>query len=138
MSADDNRLIVKRFVDDWLNRRDRSVLGEICLPELAFHWGALGDGHGIDGLAELEDKVRAAFPDILVMPAFTVADETYVVNRSIVTGTQRGTWFGVEPTGKACTWTAVEIYRVENGRLAEQWLNEDWTSVLQELGRVHA
>jgi predicted ester cyclase len=137
MSADTNRAIVKRFVDEWLNSRDRSALDQICVPGMAFHWGALGDGRGVEALAELEEKVRAAFPDILVEPAFTVADDTYVVNRSLVTGTHLGTWFGVEPTGKACAWTAVEIYRIEDGRLAEQWLNEDWTSVLQELGRVH-
>jgi hypothetical protein len=26
------------------------------------------------------------------------------------------------------------VYRIEDGLIAEQWLNQDWTSVLQQLG----
>jgi hypothetical protein len=35
---------------------------EICHPDVAFHWGELGDARGVDGLAALEEAARAAFP----------------------------------------------------------------------------
>ena len=40
----------------------------------------------------------------------------------------------VAPTGTACEWTAIEVYRVEGDRIAEQWLSEDWTHVLRQIG----
>lgn len=138
MTASDNRALVQRFVDEWLNQRSREALGEICDPLIAYHWGPFGEGRGVDGLAALEEKARTAFPDITVEPLFTVADERYVVNNSIVKGTHRGTWFGVPPTGQRATWSATEIYRISDGRIAEQWLNEDWTSVLTQLGVLPA
>jgi len=134
VDAEANRALVRRFVDEWLNQRSRAALDEIAHPSFRFHWGPLGDGEGAEALAANEELARAAFPDILVEPEFVVADDTYVVNYSRVSGTHRGTWFGVAPTGRKATWTAVEIYRIEDGLIAEQWLNEDWSSVLQQLG----
>lgn len=136
MTAETNRRLVQRFVDEWLNMRRRDALDEICEPAIAFHWGPLGDGTGVDGLFRQEERVRAAFPDLIVGPAFTVADERYVVNYSIVSGTHRGRWFGLDPTNRSAKWTAVEIYRITGGRIAEQWLNEDWATVMQQLGRL--
>lgn len=134
MTASDNRALVQRFVVEWLNERRRDSLNEICDPLISYHWGPFGEGIGVDGLAALEEKVRTAFPNITVEPLFTVADERYVVNNSIVTGSHHGTWFGLAPTGEQATWSAIEIYRIDDGRIAEQWLTEDWTSVLQQLG----
>lgn len=136
MAIDLNRELVRRFVTEWLNQRSRSSLEEICDPRIAYHWGALGEGEGVDGLAAQEERVRTAFPDMTVEPSFTVADGCYVVNHSIVTGTHRGHWFGLAPTGKRATWAAIEIYRIADGRISEQWLNDDWTSVLQQLGAL--
>lgn len=136
MEAAANRALVGRFVDEWLNQRDRAALDEIASADFVFHWGALGDGAGATALAEKEDLIRAAFPDLHVQPDFTVADSSFVVNRSLVTGTHQGTWFGVPPTGRRATWSAVEMYRIERGLIAEQWLNEDWTTVLRFLGAI--
>jgi predicted ester cyclase len=136
MSPQENIALVGRFIDEWLNRRDRNALAEISSPDFQYHWGALGDGHGADRLAANEELIRTAFPDLHVEPEFSVVDDRFVVNRSRVTGTHTGPWFGVEPTGVRATWSAVEIYRIEGGLIAEQWLNEDWTSVLRQLGAL--
>jgi predicted ester cyclase len=138
MTIDDNRQLVQRFVTEWLNERRRESLEAICHPRIAYHWGPLGDGAGVDALAAQEERVRAAFPDITVRPSFTVADDRFVVNHSIVKGSHHGTWFGLAPTGNLATWSAIEIYRIADRRIAdrriaEQWLNEDWASVLQQL-----
>jgi predicted ester cyclase len=134
--SEHGKAIVERFRVQWLNGRDLDALHAVCHPDVAFHWGPLGDGRGVDGLQALEDRARAAFPDLEVSSDWMLADGDYVVRRSTVTGTHRGTWFGVAPTGRRAAWTCLESYRIADGRIAEQWLNEDWASVLQQLGAL--
>jgi predicted ester cyclase len=131
-----NKAILRRFVAEWLNEEDAEAMMEVCDPHIAFHWGALGEGRGVRRLQQLERGVRGAFPDLTVTTEFVLAEGDLVMQRSTVTGTHLGPWFGVPPTGKRATWTAMEVYRVAGGKIVEQWLNEDWTSVLQQLGAL--
>ena len=112
--------MLERFTDEWLNRRDREALKQICCPDIKFQWGVLGSGRGVDGLAALEDAARAAFPDMQVRTEWVIADQDHVARRSIVTGTHRGHWLESPPTGRRATWAAMEAYRIVAGRIAEQ------------------
>lgn len=134
--SDSNKALVERFRVEWLNQHDLAAFHEICHQNIRFHWGVMGDGEGVDGLRRLEERARAGFPDIQVHAEWMAADARYVVRRSTVTGTHRGRWFGVEPTGRWLRWTCMEAYRIVDGRIAEQWLNEDWASVLHQLGAL--
>ncbi|MCW2951801.1 MAG: uncharacterized protein JWQ48_971 [Conexibacter sp.] len=128
--------LLARFTDEWLNGHDREALDQICHPDIAYHWGALGDGRGVDGLAALEEAARVAFPDMRVQTDWVLADGDHVARRSIVTGTHRGAWFGIAPTGRRATWAAMEGYRIRDGRIAVQWLVDDWASALSQGGRL--
>ncbi len=129
-----NKALVERFVIQWLNKRDGEAFRQICTDDYVAHWRALGDGHGHDEVERMEKLALAAFPDLQVNTEWMISDADLVVQRSRVTGTHEGTWFGVAPTGTACEWTAIEVYRVEGDRIAEQWLSEDWTHVLRQIG----
>ncbi len=52
------------------------------------------------------------------------------------TGTHTGELFGIAPTGKKITTTAVDIYRIVNGKLAEYWNVTDKLDLLKPLGVV--
>jgi len=43
---------------------------------------------------------------------------------------------GAAPTGKALTWSAISITRFVDGRIAEEWVETDMLSFLQQLGVV--
>lgn len=134
--SDANKALVRRFVSEWLNGHDADAFRAICAHDYVAHWGALGDGHGHADVERMEKLVLDAFPDLRVNTEWMISERDLVVQRSRMTGTHRGPWFGVAPTGKNAEWTAVEVYRVEGGKLAEQWLSEDWTVVLQQLGAL--
>ncbi|UGS34341.1 ester cyclase [Capillimicrobium parvum] len=137
-NAETNKALVERFRVEWLNNHDLEAFHDVCHADIAFHWGVMGDGQGIDGLRALEERARAGFPDLAVHSDWLDAGEQHVVRRSRVTGTHKGEWFGVPPTGRACEWTCMEAYRIVDGRIAEQWLNEDWAFVLQQIGGLPA
>jgi predicted ester cyclase len=131
-----NKAVVRRFIDEWINKHDLAAFREVAAPDLVFHWGALGEGRSDEEMRVKEEAAREAFPDLEATGEGMLAEDDLVVERYTVTGTHRGRWFGVEPTGKRATWTAVATYRIENGRIAEMWLNEDWAGVLQQVGAL--
>ena len=59
-----------------------------------------------------------------------------MAGRWTITGTNTGTFdlFGLPPTGRPVTMTGQEIFRAENGKLAEVWHQEDVPGMLRQLG----
>jgi predicted ester cyclase len=51
-------------------------------------------------------------------------------------GTHLGVFQGAPPTGKQITYTGVLIYRIANGKIAEQWTEFDFLGVLRQLGMI--
>ena len=52
------------------------------------------------------------------------------------TGTHTGEMFGITPTGNKITTTAVDIYRIVNGKLAEYWNVTDKLGLQKAQGLV--
>ena len=51
-------------------------------------------------------------------------------------GTHRGDLMGIPPTGKQVTLSAMNIFRVANGKFVEQWVNSDDLDLMQQLGVI--
>jgi predicted SnoaL-like aldol condensation-catalyzing enzyme len=69
----------------------------------------------------LKGGTRTVFPDLHV----TVEDRIFagdkIVARNTWSGTHRGTFLGIAPTGKQVTIRTIDIWRVDDGKLAEHW-----------------
>jgi len=75
----------------------------------------------------------AGLPDLKVTIEVVVADKDHVAASYVYTGTQTGTLFGVAPTGRPLRFTSCDIFRVENGQIAEHWGMGDIAGVLAQL-----
>jgi steroid delta-isomerase-like uncharacterized protein len=82
------------------------------------------------------DAFRAAFPDARVSVERIVEDGDLVAVHLTGGGTHIGTFQGCPPTGGEWSATCTAIYRVEDGRIAEAWINWDWLAVMEQLGCV--
>jgi predicted ester cyclase len=80
--------------------------------------------------------VHDAFPDLALTVESLLCAGDLVVARSTVSGTHRAPFLGVAATGRRAVWGAIAIYRVEAGRIVEQWLCEDWADALRQVGGV--
>lgn len=105
-------------MSEWLNNRDAGALREICARDYTVHWGALGEGRGWEEVERMERHALATFPDLQVESEWRVSEGDLVIQRSRVRGIHRSRWFGVAPTGKTAEWAAMEVYRIENGKIA--------------------
>jgi predicted ester cyclase len=67
-----------------------------------------------------------------------IAEGDRVVVRWRNRGTHVGEFLGIPPTGKAFSIEGINIYRVENGMLAEGWNVADVFGQLLQLGVIPA
>lgn len=79
---------------------------------------------------------RGAFPDTHREIEDLVAEGDRVVHRYRFTGTHEGEFEGIEPTGREVSTSGIFIYRIEDGRIAESWLDYDGLDLLGQLGAL--
>lgn len=77
---------------------------------------------------------RNAFPDIHKEIEDLFGEGDRVALRYRFTGTHEGEFEGIEPTGEEVSTSGIFIYRIEDGRIAESWLNYDGLNLLGQLG----
>lgn len=135
MSVEQNKAIMRRYVEEVWNRGNIAVISEFVAPNHVGHRA----GKDIKGLAEFKDWVtsnRNAFPDLHFEIHSQIAEEDMVVNTWTLTGTHKGEFMGIAATGKKFTVPGVSIYRLSEGKQVESWGYWDRLPVLQQLGVI--
>ena len=93
---------------------------------------------GPEGVTAFIAVVRAAFPDLVVGIADTVAEGDKVAVRGTLRGTHRGEFLGIPPTGKPFAVSFIDLNRIAGGKLVERWASQDDLGMLQQLGVIPA
>ena len=83
---------------------------------------------GRDGIKALGQVIVAAVQDL-------IADGDRVIERIQAGATHTGEFNGISP-GKQVEWTEIHIYRLEDGKIAEQWSEIDLLGLLVQLGAI--
>ena len=136
MSAADNRALIKRFYDEGWNANNLDVYDELVTEDFVDHQAIPGLPPGREGFKGLNVMFRSAFPDVWVEIDNVVADDGHVGCRWVSTGTHTGDLFGIPATGNKVEVSATVFYRVEDGRLAEGWINRDDVGLMRQLGVI--
>ncbi len=93
---------------------------------------------GAQALKEVFARLHRAFPDLQITVEDLIAEGDKVVGRNSVTGTHKGEYMGLPPTGKSVTYNEIFIMRFVNGRVAETWGVVDVFSQMKQLGVISA
>ena len=80
--------------------------------------------------------LRAGFPDVRHTIEDVVASGDFVVIRFQAEGTHDGEFQGLAPTGRHARWSGINMFRIECGRIAEEWSEVDGLGRLRQLGAV--
>ena len=75
----------------------------------------------------------AAFPDIRITINDLFAADDKVVLRWSSHGTHRGELQGIPAANRPMTMTGIAIYRFADGKIVEEWMNNDTLGVLRQL-----
>ncbi|WP_395945145.1 ester cyclase [Brevundimonas sp.] len=95
---------------------------------------APGQGAGPEGFKAFFTEMRQAFPDLKVEPKTLVSEGDQVAFAYTLTGTHKGDFQGVAPTGRAVEIRGLQIGRFEDGKMVERWGSSDELGILKQIG----
>lgn len=128
---EENKEIVRRYLNAF-NERDRDALSELLAEGVVEH-GIHEELHGFDEIWDFLQAHFDTFPDYSGTTEAMIAEGDTVAVRYTVSGTHTGEYRDVEPTGHEVRWTGMVMYRIEDGEIAEIWLEEDRLGLLEQL-----
>jgi predicted ester cyclase len=127
-----------RIGDEAIAREDDAKLRAYYAEDYVFH-GPGGD-LGFEELRAYFASLRAAFGDLRIVRAQIIADGKFLAARDTFSGdfTDVFTYSPIgplEPTGQHVEWEVMNTFRYDDdGRLAEEWVQTDYRSLLAKLG----
>ena len=137
MTANESKNVVRRVLDEGFNQGRVEIADELIATDFIDHSAAPGfPTEGPESIKQTIATFRTAFPDVRATIDDLLVEGDRVVARTHWNGTHRGDFFGIPPTGKAFTITAIDILRVVDGKVVEHWGNEDDLSMMQQLGVI--
>ena len=131
-NLDANRDVVKKYHEVWSNGQVNE-LDKILAPDFVCHFIDGIEWKGIEGANSSITSHRNSFPDWNEEIVDMISEGDKVVTRFKSTGTQLGAFNGLDPTGKKVTIYETAIYRIANGKIAEQWGFPDALSLNHQL-----
>jgi steroid delta-isomerase-like uncharacterized protein len=125
-------VVLRQHYEVW-NQAKYELIDEIYTEDFACHFIDGLESTGREALREFISGHRESFPDWTEEVMDVVADGDRVVSRYQSTGTHQGAFQGIAPTGKRVCIPEVSIYRLENGKIAEQWGFPDGLGLAHQL-----
>ena len=133
-NLDDNKRIVRAFIDAAFNRHEADKAAEYMTTDIKWHGGTLGTVEGRDNFAGLIGAIVAALPDLTNIEQDIIAERDIVSVRAVVEGTHKGDLLGIPASGKRVKWDAVDVYRIADGKIAEEWAADDLLAFVYGVG----
>ncbi len=125
-----NKELFRRFLKEVVNPSAPERMEEFVAPGYIDH---SSDARGPEGYRDNHNKILAAFPDFHVEINQSIAEGDLLAFHLTYSGTQKGKFRDLEPTGKKVSWSAMQFRRVEDGKFVESWGVSDTDGLLERL-----
>lgn len=130
--ADLNKNLVRRLFEEVFNAGELNTASVLLREDYIQHNPLVAPG--LSGLLAFVADLRRAFPDLHFTIEDLVAEGDRVVARMLAEGTHQGEFLGIPATGRRTRTQSIDIFRVQDGRLAEHWDVLDLHGLLAQLG----
>jgi steroid delta-isomerase-like uncharacterized protein len=134
MSLEANKEVIRAYVETIFNQRQVERADELVAPDYLDHTALPGQAPGLEGAKQKWAMYLAGLPDLRVTIEELVAEGDKVAVRRSYAGTHRGELLGIPPTGKQVRLGGISIFRLDGGKIAEQWEQLDRLALMQQLG----
>jgi predicted SnoaL-like aldol condensation-catalyzing enzyme len=130
-----NKEVVSRFLDDVFVRHDLTRLDEYMRDDYLQHNPDCPQGRA--GFLEFFAVIFRAMPDFRYSVKKVVADGDIVMAWCTTLGTHTGSDFlGQAATGNQVKFDVIDVFRMQEGKIAEHWDVADTFTFFSQLGIV--
>jgi steroid delta-isomerase-like uncharacterized protein len=137
MSTEQNKTLVRQMVEEIFNRGNMSLVDEFLAPDFVEREELPpGIPPGREGVKQLTTMLHSAFPDFKATIDDIIAEGDKVVIRQTWSGTQKGEFMGIPPTGKSVSFGVIDVIRMAEGKCVEHWGQMDSMGMMQQLGVI--
>jgi len=128
-----NKEVVKRYWNGKWNERRPGILDELQTQNVVYH-GTSMEMNGLEEYKKAYGVFASAFHDTQLTIESIVADGDKVMTQVKMRGTHKGDFEGIPSTGKAITLSAFTVFRLIDGKIAEEWEILDELGMMAQLG----
>jgi predicted SnoaL-like aldol condensation-catalyzing enzyme len=130
-----NKQIVEEVMSEIFQKHNLSRIDDFMRDDYIQHNPNVPQGK--KGFVEYFKRKWRAVPDSGCSIKQIVAEGDLVMVHSVSSGTHTGgEWLGVSATGNKLSFNVVDIFRIEDGKLAEHWDVADTLTLFTQLGVV--
>ena len=138
MSAEENKAVVRRFFDELANGRRAELADELLTPDSAYIDPQIPNVVGPKAIVQTFAVFQVGVEGHWGVDEVLAAEDDRVVARWTGTGRHTGEVMGIPPTGNAVNVSAISLFRLEDGKIAEHRIVWDTLSFLRQVGVVPA
>jgi steroid delta-isomerase-like uncharacterized protein len=139
MSAQENKEKARRMLEEAFGQGKVEIVEEILDPDFVCYDPNSESGavRGAETIKQEIEWFRNAVPDLTYTVEDQVAEGDKVVSRYTATGTHKGEFFGVAPSGNRIEMSGIQIDRFdESGKMVEEWPEYDLLGAMKQMGAV--
>nr|WP_229632132.1 ester cyclase [Pseudoduganella violaceinigra] len=133
--AEANILAARRYASFW-NNGDEALARAALAADFTDRTLPPGRAQGLPGPLAASAFVRRAVPDMRADIEQLIASGDRVIVHLRFRGHFTGSFQGVLGKGQAIDFIATDIYRIADGRIADNWHIEDNLAFLRQLGVI--
>ena len=133
MTTASKQVILDYYRRVW-DEGDTSAIPSLFAETYVNHAGARGTLKGPEGILANYRSLKDAFPDVAFTLDLVMSEGARVCAYYVMTGTHKGTFMGIAPTGASVKVPGIGIYEIKDSMIAESWVVRDSLVLLRQLG----
>jgi steroid delta-isomerase-like uncharacterized protein len=134
--AEENKQIVREFIEEVLNRQRVDLMSELLAPDYALHFPGMPGPLKREAFPVFIASFPAAFPDFHLAVESLIAEGDEVAVRFVLSGTHQGEFMGIAPTGRKVEVPGHVFYRIRGGKIVDDRPIFDRALMLEQLGAM--
>jgi predicted ester cyclase len=131
--VENNKSVISRYVQEFKNEQKFTVFPKLFSNKFTHHFNFPDRTNKMASFVSVGQTFLSAFPDVKVDVQQILAEGDIVVEQNKVSATHKGSFNGIKPTNKKVFWTEIHIYRLENGKIIENWPAVNFERILMQI-----
>ncbi|MDB4583410.1 ester cyclase [Draconibacterium sp.] len=129
-----NKELINVFTEDFWNKHNMGAYEKYFTTDFVAHY-ADGD-YNFEQYKGICQAYFTAFPDLHITTNDLLAEGDKVTKVWTANCTHNGELMGIPATGKQIEVKGIEVLRIADGKIAENWVSMDNLGMMQQIGVI--